>query len=341
MKKSTRIQLLYRNGVLPERLNELLQNADENDLRFLVTAMMLAERESGETEISKIVERLGLAQTEADASLKFWRGAGVLKTAGVTAKTPKELAIAHTPTAPASPPANVERMTAHRHGALERSGVLGQYSSSELAELAERRSNFAELVDEAQRIMGKVFRTYDTGILMGIVEQLGFEEEAALAVLAYSARRGKKTLRYAEQVAMALYDSGVTETAAVLERIHRMERSGEVVSKIRALFGIGDRELTATEKRLFCAWTEKYAYDIDVIRMAYDITVDTIQKPVPKYTNSILEAWYAEGLRTAEDVQKYLEMKQNGESGADGVVKSYDTQEFFEAALQRSYENLR
>ncbi len=330
MGKITKLTIQYRGGELPERLGTLLGNADETDLKILVALQMLADAESGVAPVGELSSLLGCSEAEVAASLKFWRGAGVLGTASAvkTPKTPKE-----------EPKEIEERKTAHRGGAIEQSANLPQYSSSELADLIERRQISAEFIDEAQRVLGKVFRTYDTGVLVGIVDRLGFEEAAVLAILAYIAQKGKKTVRYAEQVAMAFYDEGITETADVLNRLHRMEQSGEMVQKIRVLYGAAGRELTSTEKRLFTSWCEKLAYDIDVIRMAYDITVDNTQKPVPKYTNSILEAWYAAGLRTAEDVRRYLENEKKSKPVGE-VAKSYDVDEFFEAALKRSYEEM-
>ena len=74
--------------------------------------------------------------------------------------------------------------------------------------------------------------------------------------------------------------------------------------------------------------------------MAFDITVDNIQKPVPKYTNSILEKWHSENLHTAEDVKAYIDRGRSDRG--DGVTgKSYDVEDFFEAALQRTYETLQ
>lgn len=332
MGKVTKVTIKYQDGGLPQGIGDVFENADKTDLCVLA-AVLLLTRSSDACEATALAASLGLAQSEVDASLKFWRGAGLLGTAkadGGTKSVAKKTGVVKQ--APSSMP------SAHRNGALERSGSLENYTSAELAELLEKRRVSAWFIDEAQRILGKVFRTYDTGILVGIVDQLGFEEEAALAILAYIAGKGKKTLRYAEQVALTLHDAGITETAAVLDRINRMERSGEMITKIRSLFGAADREMTATEKRLFTTWTETYAYDVEVIRLAYDITVDSIHKPVPKYTNSILEKWYTEGLRTAEEVERYLREQKEQKGEGDSLAKSYDIDDFFEAALQRSFE---
>ncbi len=336
MGKITKIALRDWNGIPPSNLSEILKNADEADLRLLIAAMMTADRESGVVSVSGLGDLSGLEQSEVDAGLKFWRGAGILCPArgGKEKETREEI------------PSQKEEKdtksanTAHRGGVVERTAALGSYSSAELAALMEQRRISAQFIDEAQRVMGKIFRTYDIGILVGIVDQLGFEEAAVLGLLGYATAKGKKTLRYAEQMALSFYDEGLTDTAEIMERLSRMERATETVSKIKSLFGMGARELTATERKLFLTWTEKYAYDVDVIRLAYDITVDTIQKPVPKYAGSILDSWYAEGLRTADDVRRYIEKDKQSKAGGE-VAKSYDVEDFFEAALRRSYEDLK
>ena len=337
MGKLTKLQICYERGSLSDQMVSLLIEADEGDLRVLSALLLLADKQTGIVSVADLPSVLNLSQAEVDASIKFWRGAGVVSAASEKqSKTEVTPQVAGSKVAPTAIP----KQTAHRGGALERSSTLTGYTSAELAELMEKRRVSAGFIDEAQQITGKIFRTYDTGILVGIVDQLGFEEEAVLAILAYCVRRGKKTLRYTEQVAMAMYDEGFTDTQSVMDRISRIERSGETISKIRVLFGASDREMTATEKKLFTLWTEKYDYGMDVIRMAYDITVDTIQKPVPKYTNSILEKWHTENLHTAEDVKAYID-RSKADRG-DGVTgKSYDVEDFFEAALQRSYENLQ
>lgn len=331
MKKELKLLLTGKDGIPPEGLGALLSKADEQDLRVLVGLLLSANREDGTVRAEELPDLIGMEASSVEASLKFWRGAGVLET-GKAVKAEKTSAPSEKKTAPA-----------HRGGAVERTATLGEYSTAELATLMEQRRISAEFVDEAQRIIGKIFRVYDTGILVGIVDQLGFEEEAVLAILAYIVRRGKKTLRYAEQMAMALYDEGLTDTEAVLARIHRMEQSAETVTKIKQLFGFGSRELTATEKKLFTTWTETFGYDLEVVRLAYDITVDTIQKPVPKYAGSILESWHKEGLRTAEEVGRYLETSREKKKAAEEsehTPKSYDLDEFFEAAVRRGLKDL-
>lgn len=331
-----KINLKYGKGKLPENLGSILAAADEQDLRILVALLMSADDEGTVNDDTPMAQALGLEKSDIAASLKFWRGAGVISSPSAKASK-RSVAENDRGSDEKSNTVRGNIPTAHRGGAVAKSNGVSTYATEELAELFERRKISAQFIDEAQRVVGKTFNSYDTGIVAGLVDQFGFEEEAVLAILAYVTSHGKKSLRYSEKLALGFYDEGLTTAAQVVERINLIERSNDTIQKIKQLFGIGSRELSRTEKTLFETWTQKFGYDIEVIRKAYDITVDTIHKPVPKYTSVILEKWYAEGLKTADDVCAYEQAQKKERNGED---KSYDLDDFFEAALNRSLEDL-
>ena len=322
-------RIKYIKGEIPENIADILSNADEQDLKIL-TLLLMAAGDDGEVDDSFLAEQyLGISKAEVDASVKFWRGAGVIGSVRTQKKKSEGTEVSAV-------------KTAHRNGAVESSGVEN-YQSAELATLLESRAVSACFVDEAQKVFGKTFNSYDTAIVVGLVDQYGFEEEAVLEILAYVLRLGKKGVKYAEKVAIGFYDEGFTTARGVTERIAVIERSREDVYRIKQIFGFGARELTKSEKEIFTRWTQSYGYELDVIRMAYDITVDAIQKPVPKYADKIIEKWHCEGLRTVEDIEKYESAKREGAKAQseNDPQKSYEVDDFFEAALKRSFEDLK
>jgi DnaD/phage-associated family protein len=100
------------------------------------------------------------------------------------------------------------------------------------------------------------------------------------------------------------------------------------------MFGIASRALTAKEKGMIERWVCQMQYGDDVLQLAYETTVNAINKASIPYANTILERWYADGYRTIEDVERALAEYRRKKAEGSG---SFDVDDFFEAALQRTY----
>ena len=92
------------------------------------------------------------------------------------------------------------------------------------------------------------------------------------------------------------------------------------------------------------AWVS-YGYDVDIIRRAYELTIDTAKEPSMPYANAILERWNSEGLRTPEQIDAAIAEAKDKKNGIGKPKKdwlptlgnSFDTDDFFNAALERSF----
>ena len=140
----------YINGNIPENIDEILSKADEQDLKILALLLMGANENGEVDEALSVEEKLGLSKSEVDASLKFWKGAGVVGTVRSSRKKIAE----KTAEALQSEPKAVQIPEAHRNGAVE-SGEADNYGSLELATLIQKRVVSACFVDEAQKVFGK------------------------------------------------------------------------------------------------------------------------------------------------------------------------------------------
>ena len=321
MSKTNKIYINY--GGYDSHYDASIKGADENDLMILGGLFLLADS-NGEVDVSRAESILPVERAELMASVKYWRGAGVIANARA-AKAPKK---------------ENEEKTAHKDGVITHSGVE-EYSNDELAAVIEARVGTA-FIDEAQKAMGKMFNKNEVGKLIGIVDQLGFEEEAVLAILSYCVRIGKKSISYAEKIAVSFHDEDISSAAQVHAQIDFLERRNTSIEKIRGLYGFGGRALSPTEKKLFASWTEDYGFDFEVVERAYNITVDAIHDPAPKYTDKILKNWYEKGLRNAEEIDTYVaEDKQNAkekaQSGVKVGVKNNYAEEWLEQLLDKKF----
>ena len=303
-----------------------VKGADEIDLRILSAILLCADGE-GCAHLSELEEALELDYADIAASVKYWKGAGIIGTA------PSKGGQAD-PERDANP--------------IRRCGVES-YTTDELVAVLESndRSGF---IDAAQIALGRIFNKNEVAKLIGIADQLGFEEEAVLAILSYCTRIGKGSLSYAEKVALTFCDEEIFTASEVHSRIDALEKRNDAIEKIRSLYGFGGRALSATEKKLFTSWVEEFKFDIDIIRLAYDITVDSTQSAAPKYTNAILKKWHENGLGTLSEIEAYIESEKDKKQiaatsvrtqkkgGADKLTeKQAEVEDWFEQRLKQSF----
>lgn len=323
MKMTDKVITKYKNTENIDKLFDAIKNADEDDLRVLLAAILL-DAGDGAAETAKICESLGIDEAELSASLKFWRGAGVISSKRSAKKTSEDKEEKKAP------------VSAHKDGKVE--GDIPTYSTTELAELMKKRKITSDFIGEASRIYGKIFNQHEVGIIVRMIDYIGFDEESVLLLLSHFAKQDpKRPLRYVEKAALAFYDEGISDAVTLGAKLIAIDEAREVEGKIKAMFGMKGRSLTTKEKKYINAWTEKMGFDVEMIRLAYDITVDKTHEPAPAYANAILERWHADGIDTPEKVAALEEKK--AEEKATDVGRSFDEDDFFEAALRRTYGN--
>ncbi len=324
----------FRNDVLCLPASVLAQSgADAVQLRtllWLASDLTLAQKP---TQLAKLAD---CDAKSAKAAVRFWQSAGVL------ASDDEE---------PASLPTMAEvqpkpQNTAVEKKPLRRADELPTYTSVELAELMEKRAGVRTMVDEAQRILGKMFNPSEINILVGMLDYLGICEEGILMILAHCKRIGKTNLRAIEKFAYTCVDKGITEPGALEEEFKTLEALHSFEGQVRTLFGMKSRALTSKESKMLRAWVS-FGYDIEIVRRAYEMTVNATNEPSVAYANAILERWNADGLHSAEEIDRAMEEQRSKKTGKAGASQketvlgnSFDTDDFFEAALKRSFREM-
>jgi DnaD/phage-associated family protein len=93
---------------------------------------------------------------------------------------------------------------------------------------------------------------------------------------------------------------------------------------------MGMRELSKKESEKIDMWL-KADISEELIRKAYDITVDKTGKASFVYASKIIENWISAGYKTLADVE-------NSEANHKNAIEksSFDVDDFFKAALERS-----
>ena len=192
---------------------------------------------------------------------------------------------------------------------------------------------FYTLVQEVQRLFGRMLSSDELVRLFGIYDSIGLPPEVILQLVVYCAAEtlgqgGAATppsMKYIEKAAYTWEREGIF-TLEHAERYikERAERKQES-AKIKALLQIRDRNLAPSERKYVEGWLA-LGFGSEAIAIAYDRTVTKTGKLSWGYMNSIINSWHGKGLHTAEDILT-KDMRANTRTGAAGVSVAPDESE--------------
>ncbi|MBQ9080314.1 MAG: DnaD domain protein [Clostridia bacterium] len=303
--------------------------ASDTALRLLIILAADSEaRADFDASAERLMTQLKCSRAELDMALAFWCGAGI---ADIVNDGDAETVCSEALTPPAEEPVEKPQK---RTPKLMRAAGLPEYTSEELGDMLEQNSGSLHLVDEAQRRIGRMFNPREVSILVGLQKYLELDDEYIYVLLEHCARVGKTSMRYVETMAFGLYDDGVSDVESLEQSLREREEYATFEGKFKSLVGARGRKLSAKEKRFINRWTTEMKYGFEMVELAYEITVDTQHEYNPAYMNGILEKWYSKAIATPEAVRAEAEQYKAGKQRSLG---SFDTDEFFEAALRRSY----
>ena len=312
---------LYKHEILSlpaEAVAEKLSTATADELRVLLAVMM--EREF---TVSELAAKLDMTENALRRAISAWESAGTLTL---------ESSAENTMTA-----AEKKREVMKEGKKLLTSPTLPHYSSDDIATVMERTQGSSELLDSCQQTLGKVFNTTETAIIIGLVDYLSLTPDYILLLCSHAAHIDKKSVRYVERMALDLFDRDIITYAALEEELSAIDQRASMEYFIRDLFAIGKRALIKKERDFIANWVDKYGYDRDMIRAAYEITIEKTKEPNMNYANAVIENWYAAGFKTVEEVEAAEAQRASNRQKDVPSGTSFATDSFFEAALQRSY----
>ena len=312
---------IYKHNILSlpaEVVSEKLSTATADELRVLLAVMM--EREF---TVSELAAKLDMTENALRRAISAWESYGAL-----TLESSTDTAMS----------AAAKKREVMKEGKKILSAPsLPHYSSDEIASVMERTNGCSELLDSCQQTLGKMFNAAETAIIIGLVDHLSLTPDYILLLCSHAANMEKKSVRYVEKMAMDLFDRDILTYAALEEELGAIEQRASIEHFIRDLFGIGKRTLIKKERDHIANWVGQYGFGREMIRAAYEITVEKTKEPNINYANAILENWYAAGLKTVADVEEAEAQRAANRPKEVPAGTSFSTDSFFEAALQRSY----
>ena len=276
-----------------------LKFCTEEQLKVLLLALRQGQ---SPVDTAGIAGRLGLTEDEVDDCLQYWQEAQLF-TEG-SAPQPEKAA-----PAPAEPPKKMveEGVTTIRS--------RGHLSPGEVNALLREDKRFAGLAAELEKARGSVLSPSEREILAYLCGSLELTPEYLLVAAAYCRDRGKKKMSYLEKMVAGWLEEGIDTYEKAEVHIRRLTRQEDDEGRIRRLFGLPERALTAREKACINRWCGEYMTPDALIKLAYDRAVEATGKVSFAYIDKVLAAWTAKGITTVEAAEAERTAAQKAAAG--------------------------
>ena len=302
-----KIEVKYSGKIInmPSLVAEHMAEASHDDLCVIIGIYACQEMlDAFDKYIVKFSESIGIGIDRIQKSLAFWAKVGAISVEG-----------SYEGSAPMA----------------SASSTVPTYTGTQIAKFVEKNGDIRSLFMACQAVLGKEFGTHDHNNVIYLRDNFHFSDEYILLLLAHCKDVEKTAWAYIRKTAQCLYDEGIDTYTRLEAHFADRKNKNSLEYKLRDLFGIGRRELSRKEKEHFEKWIE-LALEIELVKFAYDITVDKTGKASIPYCAKVIDNWLSSGIKTYKDAFTSEEETKKGISSS-----SFDTNDFFEAALKRSY----
>ncbi len=258
--------------------------------------LLLLLRENGpEADPAALSEKLGIPAGDVADALEYWRSRGLL----TDDRPPEPAADAAPIPAPAEP----------RPDPIRKKPTMAEVEQFQKSDAA-----VAFALRQCEAILGKAFSSSDTATLVWLMEWAGVPADVLVTVAEYCRLAGKTSLRYIEKTALGWLDSGIDTIEAADERIKILAEQQGWEGALKSTLGIGGRALSDREREFSDQW-RALGFSQELLRAAFQRTLDGAGKLSFPYMNKILQDWKRQNITTPE--QAAAEVKPGSEPSFD------------------------
>ena len=201
-------------------------------------------------------------------------------------------------------------------------------TGKELEKRVKESSDVKLLISETEKHFGKNLIPSEASVLISLYDWAGLSVDIILMIVSYCASINKTNMRFVEKLALDWIDKGIDSHEEVANHIMQLTEKNTNESAVKSTFGIYNRSLTTKEKNFIHSWFVDMRFDIEMIKLAYDKTIDATNNMSFGYINKILTSWSEKGIRTPvqveEEQKKYTDFCKNQSSNPSYDLEGID-----------------
>lgn len=186
---------------------------------------------------------------------------------------------------------------------------LPEYRAEDIVRRSREDGEFAAVVSETARVMGRNLSSVDMKTLFGVYDFLGLPADVIMLLVNYVGQQyheryggqRRPSARAFEKEAYRWANNEIMTMEQAEEYIRRADERRGVLAQVKDALGIKGRELTKTENDYVTSWLDM-GFPVDAIAEAYDRTVTNTGSLRWSYMNKIILSWNEKKLYTLRDI---------------------------------------
>lgn len=158
------------------------------------------------------------------------------------------------------------------------------------------------LLECLENLLNRPITSTEYKSVVHILEYIRLPADVVIMAAEYSISIQKFSARNLEKLCAAWSDNGITTHERAEQYLSHLKVARQNEEQIKQLFGIQNRSLIDSEREQIARWFGEYHFDADVIKLAYERTITSINKLSFPYINKILGSWYEKGYTNLDSI---------------------------------------
>ena len=306
------ISLLFSNTSIPDAFfTEYLSQAPSDAVKVYLFLFFLSKY-SKDIRINDLSKKLNMPLKSIQDSIKYWEGLGII----IRKNTGYEFV-------------NLQELELHK---LYNPKV--SLSADELKSVADNKYRAQAI----ENINSEFFQGIMSPSWYGDIDlwfsKYGFDEEVMIALFRYCFERSALHPKYIQTVAEAWSKSNIKTYSDLDKYYEKQDKLLKIQKSIAKKLGIA-RQLSIYEAGYVEKWICDYSFDLPIIEIALKKTTSKSNISF-EYLNKIISDWHDRNLKTATEIQEYIQMSKQKQENIKDMKKQTSN---YNNSNQRTYDN--
>ena len=275
--------------------DNFLKLATGEQLKVLLYLLRCSGRPCSDEEISR---NTGVSPEEAADAVLFWQQVNVISPQG-TAPDIKQ--IVQPPQTVRTEAQTVQEALPQKQNEVPPQRRKQTFTPSEISGMMKDSPDIADLFKAAEGTFGTLNPTQQNSIIW-MYNYLGLKKEVIFVLFGYCRDIDRKNPGYIEKIACSWAENDINTLNAAQNEVERMRTAKEFTGVIMKMFEM-EKSPTPKQSEFISSWKEA-GFTPELIKLAYENTLDNINKLSFDYINKILLSWRNSGYSTPQQVKE-------------------------------------